>query len=62
MVIPTTVAGGSDLVPHLHYALLGASSLFFALAPEGRRLTGLDPRSAEVIEHHADYVAALFVP
>ena len=56
------LADNSDLVPHLHYALLGASSLFFALAPENRRLTGLDPTSSKVIERHADYVARLFVP
>ena len=56
------LAGSSELAPHLHYALLGASSLFFALAPENRRLTGLDPMAAEVVERHADYVAGLFVP
>lgn len=56
------LADRPDLGPHLHYALLGASSLFFALAPENRRLTGLDPMAVEVIERHADYVARLFVP
>lgn len=56
------LAEGSDLVPHLHYALLGASSLFFALAPENRRLTGLDPMDARAVEQHADYVARLFAP
>lgn len=56
------LAGNDDTVPHLHYALLGASSLFFALAPENRRLTGLEPMSPEVLERHADYVARLFVP
>lgn len=56
------LADGDDLLPHLHYALLGASSLFFALAPENRRLTGIDPTSAPAIERHADYVARRFVP
>ena len=58
----TQLADRDEMVPHLHYALLGASSLFFALAPENRRLTGVDPTSPEVIERHADYVARLFVP
>ncbi len=50
------------LVPHAFYALAGAASLMFAVAPECRRLTGLDPRSAQAIETHADYVARLLVP
>ena len=31
----------------------------FVLAPECRRLTGLDPESDEVIEAHADAVCTL---
>ena len=50
------------LVPHAFYALAGAASLMFAVAPECRRLTGLDPHSAPAIERHADYVARLLVP
>ena len=50
------------LLPHAFYALAGAASLMFAVAPECRRLTGLDPRSAQAIETHADYVARLLVP
>ncbi len=50
------------LVPHAFYVLAGASSLIFAVAPECRRLTGLDPLRAEAIETHADYVAQLLVP
>lgn len=53
---------GDENAAHLHYALVGASSLFFALAPENERLSGQDPMSSEVIERHADYVARLFVP
>lgn len=56
------LAGRDDTVPHLHYALLGAASLFFALAPENQRLTGIDPMEPDVVEQHADYVARLFVP
>ncbi|MEM1248082.1 MAG: TetR family transcriptional regulator [Acidobacteriota bacterium] len=50
------------LRPHVFYALAGAASLLFAVAPECRRLTGLDPQNAQVIERHADYVARLIVP
>lgn len=57
-----TLADGEEFAPHLHYALVGASSLFFALAPENERLTGRDPMDPDVIERHADYIARLFVP
>ena len=50
------------LIPHAFYAMAGAASLMFAVAPECRRVTGLDPRSAQAIETHADYVARLLVP
>jgi AcrR family transcriptional regulator len=57
------VAGIDEaLLPHAFYALAGAASLMFAVAPECRRLTGLEPRSAQAIETHADYVARLLVP
>lgn len=57
------VAGIEEaLVPHAFYALAGAASLIFAVAPECRRLTGLDPRTAQAVEAHADYVARLLVP
>jgi AcrR family transcriptional regulator len=57
-----TLTERAEFAPHLHYALVGASSLFFALAPENERLTGRDPMNPDVIERHADYVARLFVP
>ena len=50
------------LLPHAFYALAGAASLIFAVAPECRRLTGLDPQTDEAIETHADFVARLLVP
>jgi AcrR family transcriptional regulator len=50
------------LVPHAYYALAGAASLIFAVSPECRRLTGLDPTQAATIEAHAEFVARLLVP
>lgn len=50
------------MLPHVFYALAGAASLLFAVAPECRRLTGLDPARREAIEAHADFLARLFVP
>ena len=44
---------------HLYYIVTGAGPTMFVLAPECRRLTGLDPTSDEVIEAHADAVCAL---
>ncbi len=55
-------ASGRDLAPHAYYALLGAGSLIFAVAPECRELTGVDPAHAAAIDRHADLMARLFVP
>jgi AcrR family transcriptional regulator len=57
-------AAGIDetLLPHALYALAGAASLIFAVAPECRRLTGLDPETQEAVETHAEFVARLLVP
>lgn len=49
-------------LPHAFYALAGASSLIFAVAPECRLLTGLNPTTKAAIERHADFVAQMFVP
>lgn len=51
-----------SLEPHAFYALAGAASLMFAVAPECRRLTGLNPKRKQAVETHAEYVARLFVP
>jgi TetR/AcrR family transcriptional regulator len=51
-----------SLAPNAFYALAGAGSLIFAVAPKCRRLSGLDPRKKEAIEAHADFVANLMVP
>jgi TetR/AcrR family transcriptional regulator len=45
-------------VAHLYYILTGAGPTMFVLAPECRRLTGLDPQAPEVIEAHVDAVTA----
>jgi AcrR family transcriptional regulator len=52
----------STMVPYAYYALAGASSLLFAVAPECRRLTGLNPTRKQTIEAHAELVSRLFVP
>jgi len=49
-------------LPHAYYVMAGAGSLMFAVAPECRRLTGLDPETATAIEAHAEFVARLLVP
>ena len=36
--------------------------MIFAIRPECRRLTGLDPADAQAIESHADFMARLLVP
>jgi TetR/AcrR family transcriptional regulator len=46
-------------VAHLYYILTGAGPTMFVLAPECRRLTGIDPQAPEVIEAHVDAVTAL---
>jgi TetR/AcrR family transcriptional regulator len=45
---------------HLYYILTGAGPTMFVLAPECRRLTGLDPLADDIVEAHADAVCALF--
>lgn len=44
---------------HYYYILTGAAPTMFVLGPECRRLAGIDPRSPEVIEAHADAVVTL---
>jgi TetR/AcrR family transcriptional regulator len=51
-----------SMLPHAYYVMAGAGSLIFAVAPECRRLTGLDPESEEAVEAHAEFVARLLVP
>ncbi len=51
-----------EFLPHAFYALAGGASMIFAIRPECRRLTGLDPADAHVIEAHADFMARLLLP
>jgi TetR/AcrR family transcriptional regulator len=44
---------------HLYYIVTGAGPTMFVLAPECRRLSGIDPFSDDVIEAHADAVTTL---
>ena len=46
-------------VEHLYYIITGAGPTMFVLAPECRRLTGVDPADPAVIEAHADAVCRL---
>ena len=55
-------AATRKLAPHAYYALAGAASLIFAVAPECAALTGTDPRRRASIKRHADLVADLFRP
>jgi TetR/AcrR family transcriptional regulator len=45
--------------PHLYYILTGAGPTMFVLAPECRRLAGIDPLAPDVVEAHADAVITL---
>ncbi|MCA9540753.1 MAG: TetR/AcrR family transcriptional regulator [Myxococcales bacterium] len=47
---------------HLFYVMAGAGSVFFAVRAECLKLTGVDARSDEAIERHANLVAHLLVP
>jgi hypothetical protein len=42
--------------------MAGGGSLIFAVAPECRRLTGLEPGTDAASEAHAEFVARLLVP
>jgi AcrR family transcriptional regulator len=56
-----TEAGHLPAIPpaHLYYLLTGAAPTMFVLAPECRRLSGIDPFADDVIEQHADAVITL---
>ncbi len=59
--IMTDLPSGFDAA-HLYYVLAGGGSLIFALAPECRALTGIDPMSSARVDAHADLMARLLVP
>jgi len=60
------VAKARDIDPsaagHAFFALCGAASLIFAVAPACRRLTGIDATTQAAIDAHADFLANLMVP
>ena len=51
-----------EIAPHFYYALAGAASLIFTVAPECAALTGVDPLAHEEVERHVDLVVRLFLP
>jgi AcrR family transcriptional regulator len=51
-----TIAG------HAFFALAGATSLIFAVAPTCERLTGIDATQQAAIDNHAEFIADLMVP
>jgi TetR/AcrR family transcriptional regulator len=54
-------AGHVPAIPaaHLYYLLTGAAATMFVLAPECRRLAGVDPQAPDVVDAHADAVITL---
>lgn len=52
--------GSRDDAVHLYYALAGAASLIFAVGPECRGLSGVDPRSPDAVDRHVDVLLRLF--
>lgn len=48
-------------VPASVYIFVGAAQLFYTLAPEVRRVWGVDPSDPAVIEAHADALMAIMV-
>ncbi|WP_245863870.1 TetR/AcrR family transcriptional regulator [Caulobacter mirabilis] len=48
-------------VPALTYIFVGASQLFYTLAPEVRRVWGIDPSDPDVIEDHVKALIAVMV-
>ncbi len=48
------------MAPHVYYALAGAASLIFTVAPECKALTGVDALASDEIDRHVDLVVRLF--
>ncbi len=55
-------AASPKAAPHAFFALLGAGSLIFSVNQNCKRLTGVDPKTKDAIEAHAEFVANLMVP
>jgi AcrR family transcriptional regulator len=45
---------------HLYYAIIGAASMPYAVAPEFELLTGEDPAAAPLVEQHVEALLRLF--
>ncbi len=52
----------SSMAGHAFFALAGAASLIFAVAPACSRLTGIDASQQAAIDAHADFLTSLMVP
>ncbi len=50
------------LAGHAFFALSGAASLIFAVAPACRRLSGINPQTRAAVDAHAEFLANLMVP
>jgi len=48
--------------PHFYYILTSSAAMMFSMAPEARRLSGIDPLDDDVIAAHADALADLLFP
>lgn len=59
-----TIVGRIDEIdlPHMFYVLAGGASMIFAIRPECKRLTGVDPLAEDSVERHAEFMARLLVP
>ncbi len=49
-------------LPHMFYAIAGASGVIFSVPLECERATGVIPNSPKGIKDHAEYLAYLFIP
>jgi hypothetical protein len=51
-----------DVAPfHFHYILVGATTFIFHQAEECKRLTGVDPTDASIVEDHARLVERMLL-
>ena len=48
--------------PHFYYLLTSSAAMMFSMAPEARRLAGIDTSDDAVISAHADAIADLLFP
>jgi len=61
MLADTGLQAGLKIAPlHLYYILVGAAAHLFVMAPECRRLTGVDPTRDDIVTAHADAIVEVF--